>query len=260
MLPEFVLPAEPICEGCHWSLLGDSVAQPFSEFVLTNSMVIMFLVMGLMLLTALLTRRQIGIVPSSLQSLVEVTYDQIESVTRATLGRFSDPRLPLLTGFFTFILLANWFSLLPFVGTVGYLHESHGHEVLVPYLRPATADINMTLALAIVAFVLIHSTGIASHGLVGHLKEVAQKSWMLAPIFVLIELFVIISLSFRLFGNLFAGEVLLGLSSTYMPVIGVVFLLLELLFGLIQAIVFAILTLSFTGVAVGSAAAAGGHH
>ena len=251
MLPEFVLPAEPICEGCHFSLFGDAVARPLGEFVLTNSMVIMFVIMALMVVIGLATRAGIGLIPGPLQSIVEVTYDQLSEASRNTLGRFTDPRLPLLVAFFTFILLANWFSLLPFVGTVGYLHESHGHEVLVPFLRPATADINMTLALALVAFILIHSTGIASHGPIGHLKAVAQNSWLLAPIFVLIELFVIVSLSFRLFGNLFAGEVLLGLSSTYMPVIGVIFLLLELLFGLIQALVFAILALSFTGVAIG---------
>ena len=259
MLPEFVLPAEPICEECHFSLLGDSVARPYGEFVITNSMVIMFVVMAFMLLVALAVRNRIGIIPSGLQSIIEVTYDQIGAATRSALGRFTDPRLPLLMGFFTFILLANWFSLLPFVGTIGYFHEHHGHEVLVPFLRPATADINMTLALALVAFILIHSTGIAAHGLTGHLKEVAQNSWLLAPIFVLIELFVIVSLSFRLFGNLFAGEVLLGLSATYMPVIGVIFLLLELLFGLIQALVFAILTLSFTGVAIGTDAEAEHH-
>ena len=235
MLPEFVLPAEPICEGCHFSLLGDSVARPYGEFIITNSMVIMFAVMAFMILVALVLRSRIGIIPSGLQSIIEVTYDQVGAATRSALGRFTD-----------------WFSLLPFVGTIGYFHEHHGHEVLVPFLRPATADINMTLALALVAFILIHSTGIAAHGLTGHLKEVAQNSWLLAPIFVLIELFVIVSLSFRLFGNLFAGEVLLGLSATYMPVIGVIFLLLELLFGLIQALVFAILTLSFTGVAIGS--------
>ncbi len=259
MLPEFVLPAEPICEECHFSLLGEAVARPYGEFVITNSMVIMFAVMAFMLVIALVVRTRIHVIPSGLQSIVEVVYDQLGMATRSALGRFSDPRLPLLTGFFTFILLANWFSLLPFVGTIGYLHESHGSEVLVPFLRPATADINMTLALALVAFILIHSTGIAAHGPVGHLKEVAQNSLLLAPIFVLIELFVIVSLSFRLFGNLFAGEVLLGLSSTYMPVVGVMFLLLELLFGLIQALVFALLTLSFTGVAIGSDSAAEHH-
>ena len=84
------------------------------------------------------------------------------------------------------------------------------------------------------------------------MKAIAQSSWLLFPIFLIIELFVLVSLSFRLFGNLFAGEVLLGISGAWMPVIGTVFLILEVLFGMIQAIVFTMLTVSFTSVAIGA--------
>ena len=167
------------------------------------------------------------------------------------LGRFANRLFPLIATIFIFILFANWFSLVPLVGTIGRIEQHEGHEVLIPFLRPATADLNMTLALALVAFFTIQITGIVAHGPIGHLKALSQNV-LLAPVFIVIELFVIVSLSFRLFGNLLAGEVLIGISSWMLPIVGVGFLLLEVLFGLIQAVIFTMLTLSFTSVSIGT--------
>lgn len=215
-------------------------------------MVIMFVVMAALIIPAILVRRNVSLVPGTAQNVMEFILEAVEGMVGPALGKFGTQLYPMVASFFLLILFSNWFSLLPLVGTVGWLEEHEGHTVLVPFLRPATADINLTLALAIGAFLIIHSTGVRSHGAFGHVKAIAQNSPMLFPIFLIIELFVIVSLSFRLFGNLFAGEVLLGLASWGAPIVGVIFLVLELLFGLIQAIIFTMLTVSFTSVSIGS--------
>ena len=241
MQPNFHLAAEAVCPGCQ-----------IGPIVVTNSMVIMLVVMIALLLVAWLVRVRLSAVPGGLQNAVEMIMETLEEVVQPALGKYATRLFPLMASFFIFILFANWFSLLPLVGTIGYIEGEEGHRVLVPFLRPATADLNMTLALAIAAFFVIHVSGVSVHGPLGHLKALSHNVF-LAPVFVVIELFVIVSLSFRLFGNLFAGEVLIGMASWILPVVGVLFLVLELLFGLIQATIFTMLTLSFTSVSISGA-------
>ena len=214
-------------------------------------MMIMLVVMLGLIIVAFAVRRSLRTVPGGLQNFMEFLLDAVDNLVQPALGKYATRLFPLIASFFIFILFANWFSLLPFVGTIGRIEEHGGHDVLIPWLRPATADMNMTLALALIAFLTIHVSGIVSHGPFGHLKALSQNL-LLAPIFIIIELFVIVSLSFRLFGNLFAGEVLLGVASWILPIVGVGFFLLEVLFGLIQAIIFTMLTLSFTSVSIGT--------
>jgi len=252
LLPEFSIAAERICSSCNLELPAG-----LGQLIITNSMVMMIVVMAILLSVGLMVKRTVSLVPGTIQNIAEMIIEFIDGMIEPALGPYARSRFPIVASFFIFILFSNWMSLLPFVGTVGYMGEHHGKEVLIPYIRPATADLNMTLALAFAAFVLIHSSGIGSHGLIGHFKAMAQSSWLLAPIFLLIEVFVIVSLSFRLFGNLFAGEVLLGLAGWAFPLVGVVFLMLEVIFGLIQAIIFTMLTLSFASVAIGDVE---GHH
>ena len=240
MQPEVSLPAEPFCEHCQ---LG--------PLLITNSMVIMFVVMFGLLLVAFAVRRRLTAVPGGLQNFMEFLLEAVDGMIGPALGKHAARLFPLIATIFIFILFANWFSLVPLVGTIGRIEIHDGHEVLIPFLRPATADLNMTIALALVAFFTIHFSGIASHGPIGHLKALSQNL-LLAPVFIAIELFVVVSLSFRLFGNLLAGEVLIGISSWILPIVGVGFLLLEVLFGLIQAVIFTMLTLSFTSVAIGT--------
>ncbi len=241
MQPEVSLAAEPFCEQCE---LG--------PLLITNSMVIMLVVMLALLLVAVAVRRRLSSVPGTLQNVVEFILEALDGIVEPALGRRAARLFPLIATIFIFILFANWFSLLPLVGTIGWI-EHHGEEkILVPFLRPATADLNMTIALALVAFATIHISGIAAHGPFGHLKAVSQNI-LLAPVFIVIELFVIVSLSFRLFGNLLAGDVLIGISGWILPIVGAGFLVLEVLFGLIQAVIFTMLTLSFTSVSIGAA-------
>ena len=135
--------------------------------------------------------------------------------------------------------------------------EEEHEEVLVPFLRPPTADLNMTLAMALITFTAVQIYGIRAHGFVGRLKHMADPPFLF-PIEVISELSRIISLSARLFGNVFAGEALLAVMYAIsakaffvvLPVVvPVIFIFLELMFGTIQALVFAMLTLIYIAVA-----------
>jgi F-type H+-transporting ATPase subunit a len=207
--------------------------------------------------------------------IVGFLVDLVEGTGGKTIGRRI---LPLISGIFIFILFANFSGLIPGMGTVGVYREhaveaehattdehaatdeeaaadeavnGEEHEkALVPFFRAPTADLNMTLALSVLAFVSIQIAGIKSHGVVGRIKHMANPPFLF-PIEVISELSRILSLAARLFGNVFAGEVLLGVMFAMGAAIKiaivpflfpVVFLGLEVLFGTIQALVFALLT------------------
>jgi F-type H+-transporting ATPase subunit a len=133
-----------------------------------------------------------------------------------------------------------------------------GEEVLVPLLRAPTADINMTLAMALVTFTMVQVYGIRAHGVGGRIKHMASPPFLF-PIEVIGEFSRIISLSARLFGNVFAGEVLMGVmiamasaaKLVLIPLaVPIVFLFLEVLFGSIQALVFSLLTVIYITLAM----------
>jgi F-type H+-transporting ATPase subunit a len=153
------------------------------------------------------------------------------------------------------ILVANWVGLLPGVGTIGINETDHGETLLVPLVRPASADLNFTLGLAIVAFVVFVWWGIRVNGPGGYLKELVGEPRYMAPlmfpIHLISELSRLISLSMRLFGNVFAGEVLLAtmLALTYL-VVPAVFLGLEAVFGFVQALVFSLLAMTYITLAI----------
>jgi F-type H+-transporting ATPase subunit a len=257
----------------------------------TNSMFMMFVVMALILLVFWMVGRNAKMVPGRFQAAVELLLEFLAGLTEGSGGKaFGRKVFPLVSGLFIFILFANYTGLLPGVGTLGWektvsdaLDEDHAstaviasanpdggsalyttaeegegeHEVLVPFLRPPTADLNMTLAMAIVSFLAIQWYGIKSHGVVGRIKHMANPPFLF-PIEVIGEFSRIISLSARLFGNVFAGEALLGVMYAITAKIGflvipvlvpVVFLFLELMFGTIQALVFAMLTLVYIAIA-----------
>lgn len=157
---------------------------------------------------------------------------------------------PLLASFFLFILFSNWFGLIPGVGTI-LIRE--GLEK-VPLLRGATADLNLTIALAIIAFIVIQWTGMSYLGFLPYMKKFINLKNPINAFVGLLEIISefskIISFAFRLFGNIFAGEVLLTIIAFLVPVLASFpFLLLEVFVGLIQALVFAMLTAVFINMA-----------
>jgi F-type H+-transporting ATPase subunit a len=233
--------------------------------IVTNSMVGVLLASIVLLLAAWWFTRRSGVVPSRGQSLIELPIEFLAGVVRGTGGKRWRQFAPLIFAIFLYVLIANWLSLLPGVGTIGLAEEVDGDKIIVPFVRAGAADLNFTLGLALISFVAFISFGLRANGLRGYLKEllIAEPAYMtplLTPIHLISELSRVISLSMRLFGNVFAGEVLLAtmLALTtatvfILPlafVVPGVFLGLELLFGLVQALVFALLSMTYITLAI----------
>jgi F-type H+-transporting ATPase subunit a len=218
-----------------------------------------------LLLAARWFTRRSAIVPSRGQSLLELPIEFLAGIVRGTGGKRWRQFAPFIFAIFLFVLAANWLSLLPGVGTIGLAEGEGEHRILVPFVRAGAADLNFTLGLALISFVAFIAFGLRANGLRGYLKEllVAEPAYMtplLTPIHLISELSRVISLSMRLFGNVFAGEVLLAtmLALTtatvfILPlafVVPGVFIILELLFGLVQALVFALLSMTYITLAI----------
>jgi F-type H+-transporting ATPase subunit a len=205
---------------------------------------------ALLLIATVIVARRGTLVPGRFQSLIELPIEWLAGVVRGTGGRRWAEFAGLVMAIFLFVLVANLIGLLPTVPT------EHGEETFVPLVRAAAADLNFTLGLAIIAFVAFVAWGIRANGLGGYLKEllIAEPAYMtplLTPIHIISELSRLISLSMRLFGNVFAGEVLLAVILSLVPVlVPVVFLGLELIFGFVQALVFALLTMTYITLAI----------
>jgi F-type H+-transporting ATPase subunit a len=229
----------------------------------TNSMVGTLIATGVLVWLAWSASRNNTVVPGRLQSILEFPVEFLADIVRAQTGSRWRAILPPVLTIFLLVLVANYVGLLPGVGTIGVHVVEDGHEAVAPIIRPASADLNFTLALALVAFVLFVSWGIRANGVRGYLKEtfVANPAYMtplMTPIHIVSELSRIISLSMRLFGNVFAGEILLAvmLALTF-AIVPVAFLGLELIFGAVQALVFALLTLTY--ITLATAGHGGGH-
>lgn len=182
-----------------------------------------------------------------IEAAFEALIDFIESVTndRDKAVRF----FPLIATLFFFILLSNWMGLLPGFGSVTYKTA----EGTVPLLRGANADLNTTLALAVISVLMTQVYAMRELGVRAHLQKYFSANPIMSFVGVLEiigELSKMISFSFRLFGNIFAGEVLLIVISGLVPILGPLpFFGLELFVGLIQALVFAVLSLVFLSIA-----------
>ncbi len=211
---------------------------------ITNTILTTWVVMVLLVTLAFVVRRRISLIPGALQSIVEIIIETVYNLVKNIAGeKVGGVIFPLIMTLFLFILTANWLGLLPGFGTITYHH--------VPIFRPPNSDLNTTLAMALITVFLVQVAGIAYKGLKGYLKEFVTPpilAPLMAPIHFVSELSHILSLSARLFGNIFGGDVVLTVIFVMLPpLIPAVFLLLESLFGLIQAIIFSVLsTIYFT--------------
>jgi F-type H+-transporting ATPase subunit a len=198
-----------------------------------------------------------------LEWLIEGLYGFLEGIIGAHLVKRT---FWFFATIFIFILSANWVGLIPGVGTIGWGHRSEqGFQIDEPFLRGANADLNMTLAMALVFFACWIVWALREVGPVGFLKELfapkgeatgALRLLMVVVFFgvgcleIISILFRPVSLSFRLYGNIFAGENMLEAMSRLVPGLGwllpVPFYFMELLVGLVQALVFMLLTAVFT--------------
>lgn len=177
-------------------------------------------------------------------------YSFFESVA----GKKTKQFFPLLASFFIFIILSNWSGLLPGVGSIGLQQMLHDKKIFIPIFRGPTADINTTLALAVFSIAATQYFGIKNLGFFGYIKKFINITnpinFFVGILEILSEISKILSFSFRLYGNIFAGEVLLVVIAAIIPILAPLpFLGLELFVGFIQALVFTMLSLVFMSVA-----------
>ncbi|MBP9869789.1 F0F1 ATP synthase subunit A [Patescibacteria group bacterium] len=242
------------------------------SFPVTNAYINSTIALVLFVIFAIILRTRIQKIPGKLQnateSLLEFLLGYFDQVTQDR--EKSKKFLPLCGTLFLFILISNWMGLFPGTGSIGRWIMHEGHLVLAPILRPANSDLNLTLAMAAVSVIFSHLLGMVTLGFFVHWNKfiqigtVAKALITLNPVKILtalvefvvgiIELFSevakVVSLSLRLFGNIFAGEVLITvISSLFAFALPIPFMALELIVGVVQATVFTLLTLVYLTVA-----------
>ncbi|HEX8974188.1 MAG TPA: FoF1 ATP synthase subunit a [Patescibacteria group bacterium] len=265
-------------EVSHESTLFAEPIAHFGSFTITNSL-IMSWVTVVVLVTFFVAagkkaKKNAKKAPRGIHNLFEIILEQALNMADGVTGsrKKTAKLLPIVLSLFLFILVNNWLGLLPGVGTVGFVETGEHGKVFVPLLRGATADLNTTLALSLFAVVASHLLGVLTVGLWSHfnkfvnLKAFAQifKKARREPAIIMvnpIKIFVgfveviseiakVASLSLRLFGNIFAGEVLLAsMMAIFAFFLPLPFMFLEIIVGIVQALVFAILTLAFMSIA-----------
>jgi F-type H+-transporting ATPase subunit a len=226
------------------------------NFPVTNTLVATLTVSVLLVLFAFLAGRSLKLKPGKFQAVVELLVMYPYQFVRDTLGndKVAERIFPLVMTLFLLVLFQNWFGLLPITEGIGLAPEAPGGEV-VPYVYSAATDLNFTLALALISFFAIEFFGIATLGALKYgAKFITFKSpmkFVIGVIELISEIARLITFSFRLFGNIFAGKVLILVIMFFVPLfLPVPFLAFETFVGFIQAVIFALLTLFFTKIAV----------
>jgi F-type H+-transporting ATPase subunit a len=234
---------------------------------ITNSMIVTWIVAAGLILFARLATRKIQAIPSGMQNfwewLVESLYEFMEGILGSHLVKKT---FWFFATIFIFILFCNWFGLIPGVGTIGWNVElSDGTHEFRPFFRGANADLNMTFAMSMIFFVMWTVWAFQENGVKGffaHIFGAKGETAGLLKVLMMVVFFMVgilevvsilfrpVSLSFRLFGNIYAGENMLESMTSLVPSLGwlipIPFYFLEVLVGLVQALVFMLLTSVFT--------------
>jgi len=288
--PHVQLPAEVISHAPLFTIPG------IGEIYMTNTLLAVLIADVVLLLIGFGVYRAVksgDLVPKGLSGAVEALLEALYNLTEGTAGKWTKAIFPWFATITLLVLVVNWMELVPFVDSAGILHQSeHGYPVedlgfaativqapegehgeveahgegaelfgLIPYVRVTSTDLNFTVALALIAVVMVQVIGFRAQGVRYLTKFWNTKTFFSVPIFGLIDFAVgllelvsefskILSFAFRLFGNIFAGSVLLFVMGSLLGGGGlgffqVGFLLLEFFVGLIQAIVFGMLTMTF---------------
>ena len=237
------------------------------SFQVTNSLITSWLAVLVIIAFSLFIRLKLKKIPGKVQHIFEVIFEgALSLVDQVTNDRNLSLKIfPLVFSLFVFILVNNWLGLLPILGSIGLVVKEGATSLFVPFLRSGTADINTTLALSIMIVLGSNFFGILAIGVwktfnkyvnikaLGSIFTKVLKDptiLLVAPITFFVGLLELIgefakiaSLSFRLFGNVFAGEVLLAsMAAIFAYLVPGPFLFLEVFVGLIQALIFALLS------------------
>jgi F-type H+-transporting ATPase subunit a len=241
-------------------------------------------VAAVILAVLMIGTRRMALVPTGAQNLVEAVVDGVQGMLSGLL----EPKvvrwaLPLIATYFIFILLSNLVDLMPGVGSIGYGHAKEGglpfalDHVERPLLRPPTADANLTVSMAVIYFVMSTFWALRFNGPIGLVKHIFGVKgkiggFLLVPmavIFFLVGIVEVISimirpvsLSMRLYGNIYGGENVLTLMLKMLPggIAAVPFYFLELIVCVVQTIVFTMLCVAFTATLCSHSEDEGGHH
>lgn len=259
----------------HEISLGAEPIMHYRDFPITNSLLNTWVVVFIILIFSLCLRARLKLIPRGIQNVFEMIIEGgvklCDSVTND--HKKSLKVFPIVFTFFIFILINNWLGLLPGIGSIGFIETGAGESVFVPYFRGGTADLNTTLALSLIAVIGSNIFGIVVVGgwkyfnkffNVKALGQIPFKIWKDPAIIIInpIKFFVgiieiigeiakIASLSFRLFGNVFAGEVLLSSIAVILAFgLPIPFMFLEIIVGIIQALIFGMLTLVYFTIAM----------
>lgn len=236
--------------GIHVALSAERLGE-FWGIPITNTLITAWIVIALLVIFSILMGSKIRLIPSRVQTLVETLFEFVYDYATETLGSKEMARrfFPLLMTIFIFVLFLNWFEFLPGVGSITYDHA--------PLFRGANTDLTVPLVLALVSFFVIEITGIMTIGVWKYGSKFMQNplrspvGFAIGLIELIGELVRVVSLSFRLFGNILAGAVIISVATYFAPYGGPGLLMLfEVFIGFLQAAIFSLLTLFFIKLAI----------
>lgn len=237
------------------SLAPEAIAH-VGSMPITNSLLMGSVTALILIIVALFAQRKISLLPTKLQNFWELMIEQaLNFMDNITQDRKKSLQVfPIVFTIFIFVLLSNWLGLLPGAGSIGRMAQEGQRQIIIPFIRSASADLNFTLALALVAVISTQLFGIVAVGFWKFSKRYLNFhgpiNFFVGILELISEVAKLVSFSFRLFGNVFAGEVLLTVVAFLVPYfVPLPFLFLEVFVGFIQALVFAMLTLVFVSLA-----------
>ena len=254
ILANFELPAPHVIFDLDPSTPVDHHSIVTFDMTISSSLFTSWIVMIVIIVVAAVLARSVRMVPTRQQNALEYVYEGLANFATSLGGPGARTYVPIFAAFFLYILLSNWSGLLPFVGRT-------------EQLRAPTSDVNITIGLALVAFAMFHIEGVRHLGFRGYLGKFFNFSGFrdgiaagIIGLFVgVLEFFLEfvkpVTLSMRLFGNIYAGEIALGvITALTFVIIPVAMISLEFLLNFMQALIFSVLTLMFTLIAIE------GHH
>jgi len=242
------------------------------SFPVSNTLLATWITIVILVVLFFLATRNQKMIPSGLQNLVEWAVELLLGLVESVAGKTKGKKFfPLVATFFIFILFANLLDVIPGVDTIGTISTSaaRSHAIwgfllfgqysnnIIPWIRPATSDLNLTLSLALVSVITTQIFGFYWLGWKEHLSKYfnfkGPVDFFVGILEIVTEAARILSFSFRLFGNVFAGSAVLTVFAFLLPFFAdVIFIPLELFVAFIQAFIFAILTLVFMQIATSS--------
>lgn len=233
----------------HISIIPETLFH-IGPLTVTNTLFTSWIALVLIIAVAAVFYLRLQKIPGHFQNFIEYIVESLLNFMETVAGDREKAKkfFSVVATIFIYILVANWFGILPGVGSIGMTELVHGEEEFIPLFRSVYSDLNMTLSLAIFVVLLSHILGFMVSGM-RHLGNFFTLRDFGSSFSGVLELFgeasKVISLGFRLFGNVFAGEVLLAIMGMLLPyVVPVPFLGLELFVGFIQALIFATLAMT----------------